>query len=186
MITTVSDIEKAFSKYSLLRKRIVMASWHILRWGWCQGQWEKYLTCSWNKLRTFNTYLDIQQILDSPEKTIVLLSYKISWIFLPDFRILSYPRAGTPQALSDLPEDHASMGVPPHEEDISPMGYCRTSYRWRPKSQHTADMYVKIPWPKFSVEEKFKKRSQKRRSSTAACRSPAWHCRTRTLQTLPV
>lgn len=80
-------------------------------------------------IRTFNTYLDIQQIFDSPEKTMILLSYKISWILLPDFRILSHPRVRTPQALSDLPDDQASMGVPAHEEEISPMGYCRVSYR---------------------------------------------------------
>jgi len=60
------------------------------------------------------------------------------------------PRVITPQALSDLPDDQASMGVPAHEEETSPMGYCRVSYRERPKSQHTADMYLKIPWPKFS------------------------------------
>ena len=72
--------------------------------------------------------------------------------FLLDRRTLSYPDFGTPQASRDLLDDQASMGVPLHEEESSPTGYRRVSYRKRPKSQHTADMYMKLPWPKFSVQ----------------------------------
>lgn len=77
-----------------------------------------------------DTYLDIQYTPDSREEPMGLLS----WItllagLLLDWRVLSYPCLGTPQAFRDLPDDQASMGVPPHEEEISPMGYCRVSCR---------------------------------------------------------
>lgn len=74
--------------------------------------------------------------------------------FLQDCRRRSYPSLVTPQAFRALSDDQASMGVPPHKEATSPMGYCSVSYRWRPKSQHTADMYSKFPWPRFSVRKK--------------------------------
>ena len=73
--------------------------------------------------------------------------------------MLSYPDLGTPQASRDLLDDQASMGVPFHEEESSPTGYRKVSYRKRPKSQHTADMYVKLPWPKFSIQRNRQRQS---------------------------
>ena len=112
-----------------------------------------------NKSHTFNTYLYIQLIFDFPKETVILLSQNFLAGFLLDQRTLSYPDLGTPQASRDLLDDQASMGVPFHEEESSPTGYRRVSYRKRPKNQHTADMYVKLPWPKFSVQRNRQRQS---------------------------
>lgn len=47
--------------------------------------------------------------------------------------------SSSPHRCSALEEDQVSTGVPPQHDSSSPMGYFRVSYKYRPKSQHTAE-----------------------------------------------
>ena len=57
----------------------------------------------------------------------------------------SYLRLVELHLVSTSGEHHASIGVLFQLDTMRPTGYCRWSYRYWPKNQHTAEKYVQLP-----------------------------------------
>lgn len=64
---------------------------------------------------------------------------KVQVVVVSDIQTYFPLTSSSPHRCSTLEEDQVSTGVPPQHDSSSPMGYFRVSYKYRPKSQHTAE-----------------------------------------------